>query len=168
MPVFTVEFIFLRFDIDWISSLRVSSPSSSAYSLSFHFPCPVPISSFRSLGVCVSFHTCLLMLGAGWMEPDGTRCSPRTKVKSWLTCSPSPRGAGARQFGSPSECQLSIGPLKSTELSPGGSQGVEPGGHQTQHHVARRFGMDSKTMHLHHFGIHFASFGYLVMAHHAS
>ena len=145
--MFTVEFIFLRFDIDWISSLRVSSPSSSAYSLSFHFPCPVPISSFRSLGVCVSFHTCLL---------------------SWLTCSPSPRGAGARQFGSPSECQLSIGPLKSTELSPGGSQGVEPGGHQTQHHVARRFGMDSKTMHLHHFGIHFASFGYLVMAHHAS
>ena len=75
VPVFTVEFIFLRFDIDWISSLQVSSPFSSAYSLSFHFPCPVPISSFRSLGVLCFFpHLRLLMLGAGWnrMEPDGT------------------------------------------------------------------------------------------------
>ena len=114
--MFTVEFIFLRFDIHWINSLQVSSPFSLAYSLSFHFHVP-------AYPFCLSFQWALLMEAVAQGEelaqlfsiPKGHWGEASVSVVHWSTVHRSRHRS------------------RRVDVSkPGGSQGVEPGG-RTQH-----------------------------------
>ena len=117
--VFTVEFIFLRFDIHWINSLQVSSPFSLAYSLSFHFHVPALILS-------------VFLSNGRWtlMEPVALQGEELAQLFSipkghWGEASVSASGPLVHHWSIEVDIEVDVS-------KPGGSQGVEPGG-RTQH-----------------------------------